>query len=73
MLTPAVACAVSPLYALGNTPAVSLARCLPQGVDANVLLLGCGDMRNILNTAYSEQGLRACYTPREGALLGIII
>ncbi|KAI1210252.1 uncharacterized protein F4807DRAFT_74160 [Annulohypoxylon truncatum] len=44
------------LYALGNTPAVSLTRGFPQGLDADILLLGCGDVRNILFTVYSEQG-----------------
>lgn len=58
MLTPAVAAATTYFYAAGNTPAVSLTRSLPQGEDADVLLLGCGDVRNVLFTAYSEQGLR---------------
>lgn len=57
MITPAVASAVSQFYALGNTPAVNLTRDLPQGVDANILLLGCGDVRNILYTAYANTGL----------------
>lgn len=56
MLTPSLLNAVLPLYAVGNTPAVSLTRCLPQGVDADILLLGCGDVRHILYTAYAETG-----------------
>lgn len=58
MLTPSLIAPVTPLYAIGNTPAVSLTRSLPQGVDADILLLGCGDVRHILHTAYSEQGYR---------------
>ncbi|OLN96131.1 hypothetical protein CCHL11_03298 [Colletotrichum chlorophyti] len=57
MLTPTVANSVSWFYAVGNTPAVNLARGLPHGIDAAVLLLGCGDVRNILHTAYNEVGL----------------
>lgn len=57
MLTPTVANRTSFLYAAGNTPATSLTRCLPHGLDAAVLSLGCGDLRNILYTAYSEKGL----------------
>jgi hypothetical protein len=58
MLTPSLVAPITPLYAIGNTPAVSLTRCLPQGVHADILLLGCGDVRHILYTAYSEQGFR---------------
>ncbi|KAI0886802.1 uncharacterized protein GGS22DRAFT_117733 [Annulohypoxylon maeteangense] len=47
---------ITHFYALGNTPAVSLTRGFPQGVDADILLLGCGDVRNILFTLYTEQG-----------------
>ncbi|KAI1849675.1 hypothetical protein JX266_004624 [Neoarthrinium moseri] len=57
MFNPAVANYLTQFYALGNTPAVDLARELPHGVDADCLLLGCGDVRNILFTAYSRQGL----------------
>ncbi|KAH7015197.1 TCP-1/cpn60 chaperonin family-domain-containing protein [Ilyonectria destructans] len=57
MLTPTVANRTSFLYAAGNTPATSLTRCLPHGLDATVLSLGCGDLRNLLYTAYSEKGL----------------
>ncbi|KAI1768471.1 hypothetical protein GGR53DRAFT_410482 [Hypoxylon sp. FL1150] len=44
---------------LGNTPVVSLTRSLPQGEDADILLLGCGDVRNVLYTTYSERGFPA--------------
>jgi hypothetical protein len=58
MFNPPVANYVSFFYALGNTPAVNLVRDLPQGSDADILLLGCGDVRNILFTAYALEGLR---------------
>ncbi|KAH7157138.1 TCP-1/cpn60 chaperonin family-domain-containing protein [Dactylonectria macrodidyma] len=57
MLTPTVAVHTTWLYAAGNTPATSLTRCLPHGQDAAVLSLGCGDVRNLLYTAYGEKGL----------------
>ncbi|KAK2735131.1 mynd finger family protein [Colletotrichum kahawae] len=63
MLTPTVANSISFFYPVGNTPAVNLARGLPHGVDANLLLLGCGDVRNILHTAYNEVGLRTVTCP----------
>ncbi|KAL1860329.1 hypothetical protein Daus18300_009242 [Diaporthe australafricana] len=56
MLTPTILNPVLPLYAVGNTPAVSLTRGVPQGVDADILLLGSGDVRHILYTAYHEKG-----------------
>ncbi|KAH8668637.1 hypothetical protein BX600DRAFT_510713 [Xylariales sp. PMI_506] len=56
MLVPTVANYVTQFYAIGNTPAVSITRSHPQGVDADILLLGCGDVRNILFTCYSEKG-----------------
>ncbi|KAF2176239.1 hypothetical protein K469DRAFT_607801 [Zopfia rhizophila CBS 207.26] len=42
-------------YPIGNTPAVCLTRDLPREGQGNILLLGCGDVRNILFTLYSEQ------------------
>jgi len=57
MLTPSTHASVRPFYAFGNTTAVSLTESLPQGVDADVLLLGCGDVRHILYTCYAEEGL----------------
>ncbi|PVH91321.1 hypothetical protein DM02DRAFT_678148 [Periconia macrospinosa] len=44
-------------YPVGNTPAVCLTRNLPQHIQGHILLLGCGDVRNILFTLYSEQNL----------------
>ncbi|KAI1381035.1 hypothetical protein F4677DRAFT_462137 [Hypoxylon crocopeplum] len=41
-------------YAVGNTPAVSLIQAIPPGVPVDVLLLGCGDVRNILFTSYAS-------------------
>jgi len=57
MLTPTIANRLSWLYAVGNTPATNLARSVPHGEDADILTLGCGDLRNILYTAYVEKGL----------------
>ncbi|KAJ9148687.1 MYND finger family protein [Pleurostoma richardsiae] len=56
MLTSTIADPHRSFYPIGNTPAFSLTRSLPQGVPADILLLGCGDVRNILFTTYSEQG-----------------
>ncbi|XDG05416.1 hypothetical protein ABKA04_005031 [Annulohypoxylon sp. FPYF3050] len=56
MYTPTSIPYITFLYALGNTPAVSLTRGFPQGRDADILQLGCGDVRNILFTLYTEQG-----------------
>ncbi|KAG8720900.1 hypothetical protein FRC09_008807 [Ceratobasidium sp. 395] len=41
-------------YPLGNTPAVSLTQDLSPEQSADVLLLGCGDPRNILYTLYAD-------------------
>ncbi|KAJ6449567.1 hypothetical protein C8R45DRAFT_145080 [Mycena sanguinolenta] len=41
-------------YAIGNTAAVSLARDVPPDKDISLLLLGCGDPRNVLFTLFSE-------------------
>ncbi|KAH7325030.1 TCP-1/cpn60 chaperonin family-domain-containing protein [Stachybotrys elegans] len=57
MLVPTVANRYGYFYALGNTPAASLTRCVPHGKDAAILSLGCGDARNILYTSYNEVGL----------------
>ncbi|KAK2059172.1 MYND finger [Colletotrichum caudatum] len=57
MFSPTVANYISFFYAVGNTPALNLAKNLPHGVDASLLLLGCGDVRNILHTSYHEDGL----------------
>ena len=44
-------------YPIGNTPAVSLTRDLSPEQKEDVLLLGCGDARNILFTLYTEQNI----------------
>ncbi|EPQ57649.1 hypothetical protein GLOTRDRAFT_38812 [Gloeophyllum trabeum ATCC 11539] len=41
-------------YPIGNTAAVCLTRDLPPGQSADVLLLGCGDARNVLYTIYYD-------------------
>ncbi|KAF7363898.1 MYND-type domain-containing protein [Mycena sanguinolenta] len=41
-------------YAFGNTSAVSLARDVAPDQDISLLLLGCGDPRNVLFTLFSE-------------------
>lgn len=63
MLTPTILNVVHPFYAVGATRAVTLTRNVPQGVDADILLLGSGDVRHILYTAYHEKGLRECCDP----------
>jgi len=57
MFTPSTHATVRPFYAFGNTPAVSLTESMPRGADADVLLLGCGDVRHVLYTCYAERGL----------------
>ncbi len=44
-------------YPIGNTPAICLTDGLPWEQDADVLLLGCGDVRNILFTIDSSAKL----------------
>lgn len=44
-------------YPLGNTPAGCLTQDLPPDQDAEILLLGCGDARNILLTTYVGSGM----------------
>ncbi|KAJ7192595.1 hypothetical protein GGX14DRAFT_479959, partial [Mycena pura] len=41
-------------YPIGNTSAVSLARDVPPEKDISLLLLGCGDPRNVLFTLFCE-------------------
>ncbi|KAK1229256.1 hypothetical protein PQX77_007678 [Marasmius sp. AFHP31] len=45
---------ISFFYPLGNTSAVCLTRDLPPDIPAHILLLGCGDVRNILYTTFSD-------------------
>lgn len=58
MLAPTVLRVVRPFFGFGSGPAVSLTQSVPQGVDADILLLGSEDIRDILYTAYHEKGLR---------------
>ncbi|KAK4184367.1 hypothetical protein QBC35DRAFT_517620 [Podospora australis] len=46
-------------YPFGNTPAVCLTQNLPPKAPANILILGCGDLRNVLFTNHSEGGRRS--------------
>ncbi|KDQ29743.1 hypothetical protein PLEOSDRAFT_1040377 [Pleurotus ostreatus PC15] len=41
-------------YATGNTPAVDLLDSIPPEDDGRVLILGCGDPRNILHSVYTR-------------------
>ncbi|KAI0904472.1 hypothetical protein F4823DRAFT_634269 [Ustulina deusta] len=52
MLTPAVININSFFHPIGDTPAVCLTQSMPHSVAADVLLLGCGDVRNILFTCH---------------------
>ncbi|KAI1265788.1 hypothetical protein F5Y18DRAFT_435702 [Xylariaceae sp. FL1019] len=54
MLTPAVVNIQSFFYPIGNTPAISLTQSIPPGDPADILLLGCGDVRNILFTVHND-------------------
>ncbi|KAI1809401.1 hypothetical protein GGS20DRAFT_596429 [Poronia punctata] len=54
MLTPSYINAVSFFYPMGNTPAVCLTEALPPNVPADILLLGCGDLRNVLFTRHID-------------------
>ena len=63
MLHPTFVNIVSFFYPLGNTPAVCLTQELPRDQNANVLLLGCGDVRSILFTAYAEGGSSQLWLP----------
>ncbi|KIK53304.1 hypothetical protein GYMLUDRAFT_207526 [Collybiopsis luxurians FD-317 M1] len=42
-------------YAIGNTPTISLTRDLSPRTPGNILLLGCGDPRNVLFTVFNEE------------------
>ncbi|KAK4983489.1 hypothetical protein LTR50_007194 [Elasticomyces elasticus] len=56
MLVPTYVNIISFFYPIGNTPAVCLTQDLPYEQAADVLLLGCGDVRNILFTIHSDSG-----------------
>jgi hypothetical protein len=55
MFHPAIPDLVSFFYPIGNTPAVCLTRDIPREIPAKILLLGCGDVRNVLYTCYVER------------------
>ena len=55
MLRNNVAATLVYFYPIGNTPAVCLTQNLPPEQNADILLLGCGDVRNILFTVYAQQ------------------
>ncbi|KAJ5046777.1 uncharacterized protein L3040_004004 [Drepanopeziza brunnea f. sp. 'multigermtubi'] len=54
MSHPTVINVVSFFYPIGNTPAVCLTQDYPLEENADILLLGCGDVRNILFTTYAD-------------------
>ncbi|CAI7623202.1 unnamed protein product [Penicillium glandicola] len=58
MLAPQIANLVQFFYPIGNTPAVSLTQDLPPKKNADLLLLGCGDVRHVLFTVHTEQQSR---------------
>jgi hypothetical protein len=78
MLGPEIANFVQFFYPIGNTPAVSLTQDLPPGENANILLLGCGDVRHILFTIHMEQQtsnprpLDVTFCDVDSAVIGII-
>ncbi|KAK3941000.1 hypothetical protein QBC46DRAFT_458595 [Diplogelasinospora grovesii] len=57
MLTVGYANLLSWFYPVGNTPAVCLTQAIPPDEkQASILLLGCGDVRNVLFTAHADEG-----------------
>lgn len=44
------------IYAFGNTPAVNLTSSVSPDQDADILLLGCGDVQNILFSINTGMG-----------------
>lgn len=56
MANPCIVDIVTFFYPIGNTPAVCLTQDVPYQEDADILLLGCGDVRNVLFTTYSDTG-----------------
>jgi len=55
MATPVMVDIITFFYPVGNTSAVHLTRNLPREQTARILLLGCGDIRNIVFTVYMDQ------------------
>ncbi|ODM18169.1 hypothetical protein SI65_06040 [Aspergillus cristatus] len=56
MVTPTHLLTDTFFYAIGNTPAINLTSSVPPDQDADILLLGCGDVRNILFSIYMGMG-----------------
>ncbi|KAK6065235.1 hypothetical protein SCUP234_12650 [Seiridium cupressi] len=54
MLSTAVVNLITFFYPVGNTPAVSLTEGIPLKTPADILLLGCGDLRHILFTIHID-------------------
>ncbi|KAI0450370.1 hypothetical protein F5B21DRAFT_491381 [Xylaria acuta] len=54
MLTPAFVNIFSFFYPIGNTPAASLTQSISPDAPADILLLGCGDVRSILFTSHVD-------------------
>lgn len=54
MLNTTVVNIISYFYPIGNTPGIRLAQGLPLVEDVDILLLGCGDARNILFTTFCD-------------------
>jgi hypothetical protein len=57
MLRNVIANTTTFFYRFGNTPATCLRQDLPPEQKADILLLGCGDARNILFTTYAGSGM----------------
>ncbi|KAI1377932.1 hypothetical protein F4677DRAFT_453686 [Hypoxylon crocopeplum] len=55
MFLPNVPRYFKPFCPLGKLPPVNLGGSLPQGVNGDILLLGCGDVRSIMFTTYCER------------------
>jgi Domain of unknown function (DUF4470) len=80
MLTHTIFDFTSFFYPLGNTPAVCLTQDFPPEELASILLLGCGDVRNILFATYSDSASGGSSSPdiakwlvdRQQGLVGLI-
>lgn len=55
MAHPAVLDLTSFFYPIGNTPAICLTKDIPREIPAKLLLLACGDVRNVLYTCYVDR------------------
>ena len=54
MIVPGYAKVLSYFYPFGNTPAIYLTQGLPPETRADILLLACGDVRNVLFTVHTD-------------------